>query len=567
MDVFQGLVQHVWLRDILVFLIICLLSIRMRLLDRVEEGLARFAENRRTVLAALFLGPMLLRLALLPLLPAPRPVIHDEFSYLLMADTFSHGRLTNPPHPMWKSFETFHVIWSPTYASKYPPAQGLVLALGELLGNPWIGVVLSAGAMCAGISWALLPWMPSRWAALAALLAAIKLGVATYWINSYWGGTVAAVGGALVIGATGRLVKRARFRDGVLMGLGMAILACSRPLEGLLLCLPVTWLLLRWVVDGTKSHEVLRKRATAVAPIAAILVMTVLSMGYYNWRVTGNALLPPYLLSTETRDSSALFIWQRAKPVVHTGVKAFDDFAQWERAHYNRTWHDLAQVSYEKLQLSGSVFGWPEALVAGFGALFLFRDRRVRFLSIVFVAVVLGHFVCAWSNPHYIAPITCIVYGLIVQSFRHLRSMRCKGLSLGVIATRFAVATLVINIAVLAANGLSDSRGWGGPGLPGRAEVERELDAIPGKHIVLVRYLRNHSFHQDWVYNKADIDGSNIIWARELDAAQNEKLIDYFRDRSAWLAQVSFFGAHLEPYPADDHRIPNKPNPRTASLN
>ena len=76
---------------------------------------------------------LLVRLAILPWFPIPHPFIPDDFSFLLAADTFAHGRLANPTPVMWVHFETIHVDMLPTYMSMYFPGQALVLAAGKVL--------------------------------------------------------------------------------------------------------------------------------------------------------------------------------------------------------------------------------------------------------------------------------------------------------------------------------------------------------------------------------------------------------------------------------------------------
>jgi hypothetical protein len=73
---------------------------------------------------------------------------------------------------------------------------------------------------------------------------------------------------------------------------------------------------------------------------------------------------------------------------------------------------------------------------------------------------------------------------------------------------------------------------------------------MPGRQLVIVRYATDHNSLDEWVYNAADIDGSKVIWAREMDQAENLELIHYYKDRSVWLVQPDTTPATVSVYPS-----------------
>lgn len=521
------------------------------LFRRFENIFTNLAERKTLAIWILFFSVIVLRLSVLKLLPVPIPGIHDEFSYLLMGDTFAHGRLANPTHPMWMSFETFHVNWIPTYSSKYPPTQGFILALGYLLGLPWLGVLLSTATMVAAILCMLQAWLPARWAFLGGILVALKFGIASYWMNSYWGGAVAATGGALVMGALPRIMRRPRTRDALWLGLGIAILANSRPFEGLLLCIPVAFCFLWWLARKMKSDAATRASAVKILlPLGSVLIFTVAFMGYYNWRLTGNAALFPYILNARTYESAGLFLWDHPREPLHYNNRQFEDFYNgWELDDYNNSWPDVWRVTAEKLTRSANTYFWWGALLLLPGLPLVFRDRKMRLPLTVLFLVAAGFFTVIWSMPHYAAPMTAVIFLLLVQAVRHLRTMKVAGRPVGRALFRAVVMLLAVDTVLAVAHGVCDPLHWTCQGDPSRAAIIEKLSQTPEKHLIIVRYGEDHNVHDDWVFNGADIDGAKVLWARETNPQQDATLFAYFSDRKIWLIEPEVDNTELLPYP------------------
>src|SRR5579859_7822615 len=162
------------------------------------QRLAVLSRHRSRTVAAIFFLSLALRLAAWPWVGAPTPIFQDEFSYKLGADTFAHFRLMNPTPPGWQFFETFHTNLVPTYQSMYPPASFVPLALSQLLtGSTVAGLALAIALMCAAITWMLQACMPSRWALLGGVIAALQFSIAHDWAHDYMNGTAAVTGGCL----------------------------------------------------------------------------------------------------------------------------------------------------------------------------------------------------------------------------------------------------------------------------------------------------------------------------------------------------------------------------------
>jgi len=539
-----------------------------RLADRrftwIERHISQFAARRKLAVLTILLLALVARIAVLPVEPIPQPGIHDEFSYLLMADTFAHGRVSNPTHPMWVHFETFHVNQQPTYCSKFFPAQGLFLALGQtVFHHPFWGVWLSTGLMCAAICWALQGWMPPAWAFLGGVLAIVRLGMFSYWANSYWGGSVTAFGGALVLGALPRIKRELRTDDAVLMGTGLAILANSRPYEGLTYSLPILTALVAWLVrKKDRPVSVLLRRV--VLPMGIVLALAAVAMGYYFWKTTGSPLRSPYAVYSARYEVAPLFPWERVKsvPTYHSAVM--------ERFYlgYTVDQYTVARTTPWLAVLIRMLGFWlffiGPALTLPFIAVswllpygiglndFSVKTRLLLLINMISFGSLL---VPTYFKPHYAAPSVCAGLALLLFSLRRIRLWDHRGGQKG----NFLVRAVVLVIVLMAALRISVAREpWAQDWLVSiesfspigvaRDQLLRSFHEQGGRHLLIVRYVADHNVHAEWVYNSADIDNSSVVWARDMGETQNLELIHYFRDRKVWLVEPDEVPPRLSVY-------------------
>src|SRR5581483_7721801 len=344
----------------------------------------------------------------------PRPSNMDEFSLLVAADTFAHGRVTNPTPPLWEHFETLHVIFTPTYTSKYPPAPALMLAFGErLFGDPIWGVWMATAFACAALTWMLMGWMSIRWALIGGFLAALHPLIVS-WGRFYLCCNLGVLGGALILGSAKRLIRRPRDWHAVLLGLGIAIVLNVRPYEGTVLTIGVAaWLLysLVWPHPGS-----LRVLLPAMAPV---LLLTAGAMGYYNWRVTGSAWKLPYAVHAEQYDPAPGFWFLKSKPKWEYRHANLLNFHVWELNTYldlqqpSMRWKMLGQrilvlgLWLFDLSALGWLWGWKLA-----------RQRWPRPLLAIAALLLFAFMLPTWMNSNYVSCAIPLYFVLLTACLR-----------------------------------------------------------------------------------------------------------------------------------------------------
>ncbi len=457
---------------------------------------------------------------------SPTPTITDEFSYLLAADTFASGRLTNPTHPKWEFFETFHVLMQPTYQSKYFPGQGLVLALGQKIFHyPIVGIWIF---LCLGIvatCWMLQGWFSRKWSMFGATLAAVFV-VFSDISQSFIYNPCTFLGGVLVLGSAKRIVdplvlnNRRSILCGTVFGIGAGMLLLSRPFEGGCLCAATVG----WLWWSTPFKEFDRLKALFVFQATGLLFVGGFGafLLHYNQVVTGDAWTFPYALHDQRYLTVPVILWQKFTPATEWTNYLLGKFYSVTMADFLRVDWQLESVthflaaSYKKLECF-AVFYPNMALMPVFllGMVALWKSKDRPLLIGVFATGVFT--ICStacWVSSyglHLLGPVVLAAVFGFRSLFTWHRNFQREGarIALSLVVAIFISYPLVYSLR----------RCFNGPyyqTIDSFNEVRETLKQIPGKLILFVNYEDFDLAVVDWVYNAADIDSARVVWARDL---------------------------------------------------
>jgi hypothetical protein len=290
-----------------------------------------------------------------------------------------------------------------------------------------------------------------------------------------------------------------------------------------------------------------------VLPQAVILLAGGAALAIYNRAVTGDALTFPYVVHEREYAQCPMFHGQSpAKPEYrHEVIEQFHSGWAMDWFRQQSTPGGLLYTKFAVTRFAAGFF-LPSVFA---GAVLLARPgqwKRLRPIVAIFALALVASLVSVFSFPHYMAPFAPLLLIIVIAGLRraeYFSRKRLGGFRLAPVLVGFQACLFLVAVVnhVTAPNSWADQR----------AEIVMNLRAIPGEHLVLVRYGANHNPHQEWVYNDADIDASRIVWARAMDAESDNGLIRYFADRQVWL---------LEPEAQSLTPLPRSGAPTTAQL-
>jgi hypothetical protein len=468
------------------------------------------------------------------------PVVHDEASYLLQAETFARGRWAMPRPPIPAFFEQFHVFVTPTYASKYWPGHGILLVPGIWFHAPGLVPILLNGA-AAALLFMLVRRVANGWVAVLTLVLWIPLRGTLLFRPSYFSENTTSALWLLGWFALLEWRESTRQRWLVVVAGCIAWMTITRPLTGVAYAIPIGVVVIRDVARSRDWHSLVRPALLALAVVALIPIWSARTTG--NWRMTPYASYTKRYLPFDRVGFGA-----DTSPPDHPLPADMAQLAQaFTTTHATHTVRKLPKIFYDRWQVMvDDAFHGPRKGLALFVVAALIVLPAAGWFAVVSSVLVTIAYL-AYAHPAgwdlYYLEINPLLPFLTASGIWAVwlaaspRPRTERRVMLRTIPPSAAFAGLLLFLFLV---------------LPARAEIlrmHREQMArrqypsqfaagvarLPERQtIVFIRYRQDHNFNSSLIANQADLPDARA-WLVYDRGGENRALIELAPDRAPYL--------------------------------
>jgi hypothetical protein len=195
-----------------------------------------------------------------------------------------------------------------------------------------------------------------------------------------------------------------------------------------------------------------------------------------------------------------------------------------------------------------NLYGGKRVLVAGLLFLPFAWGTGYRWVLLSTVIGFAALLCIPYIHPHYYAAYSAFLVLSWVQGVRSFYERKLLGYTVSLVTVILLAAVLVLQLARKPFRPL-DTPAW----VVQRDSLIRKLSSSGEKHLILVDYDANHSFHKEWVYNPADFASAPVLWARWWTPQKNLALAQAYPDRKLWVLHPDR-SLELQPYNPEGNR-------------
>lgn len=498
-------------------------ALRRRIRRRISPPARRSAESRTLVLAggaALFVFACA---AVLVVFSYERhPHLPDEVAHLLQARYLAHGALSMPAPPVPAAFDIDIAIYDPDrWYSPVPPGWPLILALGVILGIPWL-----VNPLLGGVGIVLAYFLVQRiYDRRTSLWLALLLAASPWYLflsMSLMTHLATLVAGLLAALAFVRLWEEGRARWAWLSGAMLGALSLIRQMDALALAtvLGVAVLFLR----------PRRRRLPALAGLAASALLVGAAILPYHAHLTGDPLTSPMMT-----------FWSRDYPT-GTNALGFGPDRGWSWGGLDPfPGHGPRDVVVNAVLNASSIdfelFGWSTGSLLPLVLLLLWGEVRARERAMlgVLVAVIVAYGAYWFSGgPDFGARYWfLVIVPAVVLTVGGLRALARRLEAAAPAAILPAVLVLVLSsmLNVVPWRAIDKYHHYRGM----RPDIRRLAEERGfGRSLVLIRGERFPDYSSAVVYNPLELDAAAPIFAWEKTPEVARRVRAAFPDRPVW---------------------------------